>query len=99
MDALQAAQRIYDNTIRNLAGQEIELDVTTSLEMATFCAALAQAEQLKRIADASERQAAAVERRNELLEEYNKVSREQHIIYRSEVIDFLRQFFQAAEAE
>lgn len=54
MDALQAAQRVYDSTIRNLAGKEVELDVATALEVATFCAVLAQAEQMKRIADALE---------------------------------------------
>lgn len=51
MDALLAAQSIYDSTIKNLAGKEIELELATSLQVATFCATLAQAEQLKRIAD------------------------------------------------
>jgi hypothetical protein len=52
MDALQAAQRIYDSTFRNLADKTLELDVDTALAIATFCATLAQAEQSKRIADA-----------------------------------------------
>lgn len=52
MDALQAAQRIYESTFANLADKVLEVNVEQALQIATFCASLAQAEQLKRIADA-----------------------------------------------
>lgn len=55
MDALQAAQSIYNSTIKNLAGKEVELDIEIALATATFAATLAQAE-------AAQRQAAALER-------------------------------------
>lgn len=59
MDALQAAQSVYDSTIRNLANKELVVDGVEALAIATFCSTLAQAEaareqaaQLTRIADA-----------------------------------------------
>lgn len=55
MDAFQAAQSIYESTFANLANKELLVDVDHALQIATFCAALAQAEQLKRIADLLER--------------------------------------------
>lgn len=50
MDALQAAQSIYDSTIRNVANTDVELEADYALRIATFCATLAQAEATERVA-------------------------------------------------
>lgn len=96
MDALQQAIEMAEWANSGKVSNDVQ---DYYIRMAQAYAAIAQAKQLKRMADASERQAAAVERRNELLEEYNKLSHEQHVIYRSEVLDFLSRFFQAVESD
>lgn len=67
MDALQAAQSVYDSTIKNLAGKTLELDAAMALQVATFCAQLAQAEAAQRQAVALEQMAKTSAENLELL--------------------------------
>lgn len=67
MNTLQAAQSIYNSTIKNLAGKEVELDVQEALAVATFCTGLAQAEAAAEQVIATREQTAQLKRMSDML--------------------------------